>query len=45
MKRRRPAAEKKSWEEIEKRAGNRRNNAKKPGVGKVPSDILDQRMS
>ena len=45
MKRRRLAAEKESWEEFEKRVGNRRNNAKKPGVGKVPSDILVQRMS
>ena len=45
MKRRRLAAEKESWEEFEKRVGNKRNNAKKPGVGKIPSDILVQRMS
>ena len=45
MKRRRQAAEKESWEKFEKRVGNKRNNAKKPGVGKVPSDILVQRMS
>ena len=41
MKRKRLAAEKESWEEF----GNKRNNAKKPGVGKVPSNILDQKMS
>ena len=40
MKRRRLAAEKESWEEFEKRVGNKRNNAKKPGMGKVPGDIL-----
>ena len=34
-----------SWEEFEKRVGKKRNNAKKPGTGKVPSDILVQRMS
>ena len=45
MKRRRLAAEKESWEEFEKRVGNKRNNAKKLGVGKVLSDILVQRMS
>ena len=45
MKRRRLEAEKESWEEFEKRVGNKRNNAKKPAVGKVPSDILVQRMS
>ena len=45
MKRRRLEAEKESWEEFEKRVGNKRNNAKKPGVGKVPSDILVQRMA
>ena len=39
------AAEKESWEEFEKCVGNKRNNAKKPGMGKVPSDILVQRMS
>lgn len=44
MKRRRLEAEKESWEEFEKRVGNKRNNAKKPGVGKVPSDILVQRV-
>ena len=44
MKRRRLAAEKESWEEFEKRVGNKRNNAKKAGAGKVPSDILVQRM-
>ena len=38
MKRRRPAEEKESWEEFEKRFENKRNNAKKPAVGKVPSD-------
>ena len=45
MKRRRLEAEKESWEEFEKRIGNKRNNAKNPGLGKVPSDILVQRMS
>ena len=45
MKRRRQAAEKESWEEFEKLVENKRNNPKKPGVGKVPSDILVQRMS
>ena len=45
MKKRRLAAEKESWEEFEKRVGNKRNNAKKPGMGKVSSDILVQRMS
>ena len=45
MKRKRLAAVKESWEEFEKRVGNKRNNAKKPGVGKVPSNILVQRMS
>ena len=45
MKSRRLAAEKQSWVEFEKRVGNKRNNAKKPGLGKVPSDILVQRMS
>ena len=45
MKRKRLAAEKESWEEFEKRVGNKKNNAKKPGAGKVPSDILVQRMS
>ena len=45
MKRKRLAAEKESWVEFEKRVGNKRNNAKKPGVGKVPSDILVQRMA
>ena len=45
MKKRRLTAEKESWEEFEKRVGNKRKNAKKPGVGKVPSDILVQRMS
>ena len=45
MKRRRLAAEKESWEEFERRVGSKRNNPKKPGVGKVPSDILVQRMS
>ena len=45
MKRRRLTAEKESWEEFEKRVGNKRNNAKKPGAGKVPSYILVQRMS
>ena len=50
MKRRRLAAEKDSWEKFEKkkkfekRFGNKRNNAKKSGMGKVPSDILVQRM-
>ena len=44
MKRRRLAAEKESWEEFERRVGSKRNNPKKPGVGKVPSDILVQRM-
>ena len=42
MKRR--EAEKESWEEFEKHVGNKRNNVKKPGMGKVPSDILVQRM-
>ena len=45
MKRGRLVAEKESWEEFEKRVENKRNNAKKPGAGKVPSDILIQRMS
>ena len=45
MKRRRLAAEKESWDEFEKRVGNKRNNAKKPVVGKVLSDVLVQRMS
>ena len=45
MKRRRLAAEKESWEEFERPVGSKRNNPKKPGVGKVPSDILVQRMS
>ena len=45
MKRRRLATEKESWEEFEKRVGNKRNNAKKPGMGKVPSDILVQTIS
>ena len=45
MKRRRLAAETESWEEFEKRVGNNRNNGKKPGEGKVPSDILVQRLS
>ena len=45
MKRRRLAAEKESWEEFEKRVGNKRNNAKKSGMGKVPSNILVQKMS
>ena len=44
MKRKRLAAEKESWEEFEKRVGNKRNNAKKSGVGKVPSAILVQGM-
>ena len=44
MKRKRLAAEKESWVEFEKRVRIKRNNAKKPGVGKVSSDIL-QRMS
>ena len=41
---RRLAAEKESWEEFEKRVGNKRNNVTKPGVGKASSDILVQRM-
>ena len=41
LKRKRLATEKESWEEF----GNKRNNAKKPGVGKVPSNILVQKMS
>ena len=45
MKRRGLAEEKESWEEFEKHVGNKRNNPKKPGVGKVLSDILVQRMS
>ena len=45
MKSKRLAAEKESWEEFEKRVGNKRNNAKKPCVDKVPSNILVQRMS
>ena len=45
MKRRSLAEEMESWEEFEKRVGNKKNNPKKPGMGKVPSDFLVQRMS
>lgn len=37
---RRLAVEKESWKEFEKCVGDKRNNAKQPGMGKVPSDIL-----
>ena len=45
MKKKRLAAEKESCKEFEKRVGNKRNNAKKSGMGKVPSNILVQKMS
>ena len=46
MKRRKPS-EKKSWEDFEKRVGVKRNAGKesRKAVGKVPNDILLQRMS
>jgi len=45
MKRRRPL-EKETWEEFEKRVGVKRNAGKETKkLGKVPNDILVQRMS
>ena len=46
MKRRKPL-EKESWEDFEKRVGMKRNAGRecKKAVGKVPNDILVQRMS
>ena len=43
MKRRRLAAEKDSWEEFEKRFGNKRNNAKKSGMGSSLFNSLTNR--